>query len=305
MKTNATKYVLILLLTLAYTNVSAQQNYFYKFSQTTGAYADLTGATVLSTDLSQPYHNYGLPAGFKLYDKQAGSILQIGKSGWGITAPVDYFMAYDPFLPAKGLEARASGSAISVKTEMTATDTIVKVEWKNVTIPGHPATDSLNFQMWFYKSSQAIEFRYGPSHLTNMNDSIQITTVLLSDDFVMDYENHQITGSGTNVVDDFDSIDLKLYQGAVPNGTIFKFTRNTAGVTEVQKQLQTKVYPNPAINSISLEAKGLATYSLLDINGKVLSKGIFYNKRSVDISQLPLGMYMVEMEGERHKMVKR
>ena len=262
------------------------QNYFYVFSQTTGTYTDLTGATVLSTDLSAPYHNYPLPGGFKLYGKDVGNFLQIGKSGWSITSTNDYFMAYDPFLPAKGLAARASGSSISVKTEVTATDTIIKVEWKNVTITGHPPADSLNFQMWLYKGTQAIEFRYGPSHLTNMNDSIQITTVLLSDDFVIDYENHQITGTGTNVVDDFDSVNLKLYDGAVPNGTIFKFTRNTAGVKASPKQLQSKVYPNPSANSICLEVKGLANYSLQDLQGKTVLQGVVNNKAVVDIHHL-------------------
>ena len=124
MKINTTKLLLFACSVICSFNVAAQ-NYFYIFSQSTGTYTDLTGATVLSTDLSATYHDYPLPHGFKLYDKNVGNFLQIGRSGWSITSTNDYFMAYDPYLPAKGLTARPTGSSISVKTETTASDTIV------------------------------------------------------------------------------------------------------------------------------------------------------------------------------------
>src|SRR5690606_26530403 len=119
-----------------------------------------------------------------------------------------------------GLVARPGGSSISLKIETANADTILKIQWKNVTIAGHPAGDSLNFQFWLHKGSQQIEFRYGPSHITNIGDTIQVTTVFLSSDFVNDYENHQVTGSGTSVTDDFDSLIVKPYFGAVPDGTV-------------------------------------------------------------------------------------
>lgn len=281
------------------------QGYYYQFSQSTGTYTDLVNATILSTDLSAPNYDYYTPDGFKLYGKELTNSLRVGRSGWAENYTDDYFITYNPFYPFKGFVANADKSSISAKTEMTAQDTIVKIQWKNVNIAGHPATDSINVQLWLYKKSRAIEFHYGPSNYTpGTDDTIQITTVLLSSDFVIDYENHQVTGSSTNVSDNFDSLSVHPYIGAVPNGTIFRFTHTATGIEEVANMNRIQIFPNPADNAVFVKTQGVSKYTIRDISGNALIAGTINKYGTVNISSLYRGIYLLEVSNQTIKLVK-
>jgi hypothetical protein len=65
------------------------------------------------------------------------------------------------------------------------------------------------------------------------------------------------------------------------------------------------VYPNPANGLIYI--KGLkkdAEYSIRDIRGLVLQKGLTKNN-AIDVKDLPVGMYLLNISNEVHKVVKQ
>lgn len=88
-------------------------------------------------------------------------------------------------------------------------------------------------------------------------------------------------------------------------GTILK-TTNGGGTgfpesPEVSKQL--KIYPNPAEDNITVESPALTAntfLSIVNVNGQVLmERMITDHKTSMDISNLPGGVYFIRVKNDR------
>lgn len=280
------------------------QNNYYKFSQAQGIYTEITGGTILSKNFpSSSSYLYPLPKGMQLYGQNIGNILKIGASGWVISSTTDHFFAYDPFYLLKGFVPKDTTTSLSAVTDITGSDTIVKIQWKNVTTAAQPSTDIFNFQLWMYTNSRAIEFRYGPSSFSNNTDTVQITTVFLSADFQNDYETHQLTGSSTSVIDDFDSLNVKPYFGAVANGTIFRFTPVATNIQSSHTG-NISIFPNPVKDILNVKLKEKATYTLKNVMGSVILNGVFYNDNKLDLSSLPSGAYFLQTTIGNFKLLK-
>ena len=65
------------------------------------------------------------------------------------------------------------------------------------------------------------------------------------------------------------------------------------------------VYPNPASNTITLQGilNKKNNYKILSIDGKVLKNEIL-NKSKIDISFLKKGIYFLEYENQKIKIIK-
>jgi hypothetical protein len=60
-----------------------------------------------------------------------------------------------------------------------------------------------------------------------------------------------------------------------------------------------KIYPNPALNSLTIEKlgdSGLINYNIYGAQGQLLKNGTFVDKVSLDIVDLPSGIYFVKLE---------
>jgi hypothetical protein len=291
--------------------VYAQTSSYYTFSQTTGTYADIepVGATNLISNFTKNSESFPLPANFKLFGQGQGANLLVGRDGWVSAQTTSRFFAYDPFMiiGSKPYVARSQTSAISARVDVTSQDTIVKVQWKNITIQDHPTGDYLNFQLWLYKKAQTMEFHYGPSLITpGPSDSFDVVMVHFNDDFSTCYESQQIYGSGTSVQIEKNPDSLRLYNGAAPNGTIFKFERIIpAGIQSVKDDLGLKVYPNPATGIVNIQVQGKADYTLCDMAGKVIVKAEVDQQAQIDISNMPNGLYLLRVGNETVKLVNQ
>ncbi len=94
---------------------------------------------------------------------------------------------------------------------------------------------------------------------------------------------------------------------------VFYFDVFPTGISEVETAGKLNIYPNPANNTITVDVtddmKG-ATVTLLNSIGQVAAqyKGITANKYTLDISALPVGIYMLELQNNgattRGKLVK-
>lgn len=68
-----------------------------------------------------------------------------------------------------------------------------------------------------------------------------------------------------------------------------------------------KVYPNPANNTLTVEAINGTNgqISILDLAGKIVSKQAFNQKVSINITDLPIGQYFLHLESEEGKTVTK
>lgn len=295
--------------TIGLCHFSNGQSPFYTFSKTTGTYTQLPGdAQVLTTDLLQNSYSIPIPAGFKLYNHKPDATLTVGRSGWTVTTDASgtLFFAVDPFYVFDTLIKRGGNSGIYTKTENVSGETILKIEWRNVNISGHPVTDSFNFQLWLYKNSQAMEFHYGPSNYTYVNgDTIFITSVFFNDDFSIQYEGHSIYKSGSAELDDTAKGSNAMYQGIPANGTVFRFTASSVGVNEVAANIPAKVYPNPVTDKLMVESPVKSHYVLTDIKGAAILSGMADRHTEISIETLTPGLYFLKISGETMKIIKR
>ena len=153
-----------ILTALGFCSLTASAQRYYVFAGYLSSYQNLSNATVLTTDLSQSNYLYQLPAVFKMFGKELSANLVVGKNGFVVNTGSTNSFAFDPFLA--DIQPIGSTSSISAKIEYTTADTILKIEWNNVTLNGLPSGNYLNFQAWLYKNTETIEFRYGPSMIT-------------------------------------------------------------------------------------------------------------------------------------------
>jgi len=58
-------------------------------------------------------------------------------------------------------------------------------------------------------------------------------------------------------------------------------------------QKEFTVYPNPAISVLNIERKGNATFTLTDQSGKTFAVKTIENKGTIDVSNVPPGIYFL------------
>jgi len=70
---------------------------------------------------------------------------------------------------------------------------------------------------------------------------------------------------------------------------------NAVGVNEVEN-IDVQLFPNPAIDLISISNASNSNYSIMDVKGSVVLEGSL-NINSINVSSLPKGAYFIQIEG--------
>jgi hypothetical protein len=79
--------------------------------------------------------------------------------------------------------------------------------------------------------------------------------------------------------------------------TIICVYHNTTGLKN-PAQTTLKIWPNPASNRLQLSGfSGNRTYSILDLNGRILDSGLIREHSGINLEDLGHGMYMLRLEG--------
>lgn len=92
----------------------------------------------------------------------------------------------------------------------------------------------------------------------------------------------------------FDT-DYESLSSVPPEGSIYKFTK--CGFTNIlENTLDISIYPNPAINSININAEGLEQIDIFNCTGQLIHtiRTTLVNNE-IDISELPAGMYFIQI----------
>ena len=76
---------------------------------------------------------------------------------------------------------------------------------------------------------------------------------------------------------------------------------------ESNEELSLAIYPNPTNDQFTIQTnQNKAFYSLVDYSGKILLKGqIDDGSTSVNVSQLPSGLYFMRVDGEQESFVRK
>lgn len=302
-----TTIILLLLLSLS---IQAQN---YTFSNLTGTYSDLTGTTSISNgeiwddpeyDLVLPFSftiNGNTNSNFKVYDsyivqQTTGTIFQAVAS-----------FATD--LIDRGDGGSTSLSPISYKIDGVTGNRIAKIEFKNCgSFNDNSLAMFVNFQIWLYEGTNIIEYRYGPSLVTDSvsfygGDSgaiIGISGVDINDNFS---NAHFLTGQASNPT--LATTDVTITGTPAPN-TVYRFTPTTLNTTEISSSSVT-LYPNPFNDYVVIEGlKSNFSYDIYNVSGKLIqSNQDATSGTQIDTKSFESGIYILKIVSENETIVKK
>lgn len=84
------------------------------------------------------------------------------------------------------------------------------------------------------------------------------------------------------------------------------FSQATVDLQTPESDGVLSIYPNPVLNDLNVLhlGSGLLSYSILSINGVVLTEGILSSNESIDVSTLAAGFYFLKVNGQTLKFTK-
>jgi len=121
-----------------------------------------------------------------------------------------------------------------------------------------------------------------------------------------------ITLENSNIVDYVLNLNLKLaitinigIPLSIPFNVKFEGAHSSLPVINTMRIMQLNVYPNPVSNILHIETGNINTIpeiKIYSIQGILLINTI---GNEIDVSALPIGIYIAEINGERKKVVKQ
>lgn len=214
-----------------------QGTFIYDLTTTTETYTDLTGTTSINNGeiWDDPEYVITLPFEFLLNETPVTSMQFFGL-GSLLEAPTSepdvytYVFPFEADLLDRGeLLGNESLSPIGYKVDGTPGNRIYKLEFKNAgsyeeLFDQGTMNMFINFQMWLYEGTNMIQFRFGPSSITNPFIFYQGETGPLSGTTDYDEANellinaHLLVGNATAPT---LSASEGYLTGTPPNGTVY------------------------------------------------------------------------------------
>jgi hypothetical protein len=327
------KITMIALMLVAFMGTKAQVMYPYSFTKLTAPYANLVGATNLTSGVSWDDTTIVVPVGFNFkwaLDSRIVDSIAIDSYGM-LYKPSDYdvvndfptriMMPYQVDLADRSYNTnQIPVSPISYQTTGNPGSKICKIEFRNAGFySDSTGMDSTNFQIWLYEGSNVIEYRYGPQSVADIatsfdgengpwiNLTYQATINLANQTVTLDTCTY-IAGNASTAaaVNPTTAVNLLLppsdfaFVGLPDNGQVFRFAPKSIGasVNEIEALFASiKVYPTQFNESVNIEHQGqLASVTMVDINGKIiLSEKNLVNKTQLNTSSLSKGIYLLKL----------
>jgi hypothetical protein len=109
---------------------------------------------------------------------------------------------------------------------------------------------------------------------------------------------------GEVITGEFASTDVSMSAG-IQSATVTVETQ--VEPTELESLGVLHVYPNPASTIVTIESsKPQGVYQLVNMNGQVVNQGTLDSSTQVDVSALPIGTYILQIQGqETHSIIKQ
>jgi hypothetical protein len=296
----------------------------YTFSTFTAAYQTITGTSVTNgLKWDEPEHTISLGFPFKLYNKTAstfngGSYVTDDNAAPLLTAASPFFEDLcDRSYTSSSNEGDPGGvSPITYTVSGTVGNRIARIQISNAGFYGEIGTATLNpsftnFQIWLYETSNIIEFRFGPTSISNLASNFTLGSQgficgLFEDcDFTNSPNNSNMlngsVGSPTQT-----GFDLSNIPSTIPsitgqnnlNGRVYRFTYNGLSTRIAFNELNEvfTVYPNPVKEYITIKsnnANNINQVSVCDLNGKVI---LSEKAETINLTNLVAGIYLLKIE---------
>jgi hypothetical protein len=331
------KRTLLSLLALISIGTVAQAQMRYSFTTQTGqTYTPLTGGTnianyiwddpAVSAPLGFNFILNGVPT--DSFHIQTYSYIPFFTSS-GINTATDSingFMAMeaDLFDRANNDSTATMGvSPITYAVTGSAPNRVFKLDYTNAGFYEDTLNvNSVNFQVWWYEGSNAVELRYGPSTISPANltrffyfgnggplvgvvNKVAVATGdgkmyhLKGDPAAPTLDSTDASASTANSLTSYPA-----------SGTVYRFTPTSTGINlnEVMATARSlKLYPSAATTAITVEwggAQGEA-YQIIAANGQQVAAGrLQRGTQSIPVNTLTAGAYHLRLSGGSHQFLK-
>lgn len=289
---------------------------YYTFSRSAGIYTPLTNPMVtLPGPDTNNYNINGLSAfqmdiyGFPMMLRDQNSLVifkdgfvaipTVDPTGRGVVFVLEGFYAQ--------LTNRDATSARLMAVELADGDLVMKFEWRNMGLAGHPAGDFVNFQLWLKKSDNSVEMHMGPNKVTATNGFFGgqsgpvIGVSLLNQSLDTTFHTVHLSGPANNPVQ--TDLPFTTITGTPVPGLIYRFAYNKPASVAGSGVVASGVafHPNPFHESTRIELpedlSGHATMLVHDLLGReVLNISNPVNGDMIPRGSLPAGIYLVTLQ---------
>jgi hypothetical protein len=294
---------------LVFASLGNAQN--YTFTSTTANYADLIGSTSINNGViwDDNEFNITLPYNIKVNGVDLNSFIVSDSFIIGNTTSniKQYVSPLGADLLDRGDISGTSQSPLSYKTEGSVGNRITKIEFKNC---GSYNDSSLlmfaNFQIWLYETSNIIEFRYGPSSITNSSVFYAGDTGGLIG--IVNYDGpteellitYLLSGNPSNPTISTTNTIVYLNGTPAPN-TVYRFTPAVSLSTSDFEKSAVSAYPNPAEDVLNFDTKenlNIQSVEIYNMMGQVVLSDPNATT-SINVSSLTNGNYYVKVNTEK------
>lgn len=176
----------------------------YLFSQSTGAYSEITDGTVLGTSTNDDNRFEAQAIGFTFnfigtdfstvsintngFVQLGNTVIQTSNNAISSSSTQNVIASL-----SRDLKGKSTGSELMIKTEGEAPNRVFIVQWKNYKFYGAADADcNLNFQIKLYETSNKIEFIYGTFLQTSLEKLCEVGIKGTSN---ADYSNRTTTNN--------------------------------------------------------------------------------------------------------------
>ena len=294
-------YVLTLSFTLLFSPAFSQ---YYDFEVANEPYQSLTTGDLIDYNLTANT-GFTTTAKYAVFGQEASNLYTAGVNGFLVSSATNFSFTYDPFLAS--LQKRDTTSSLIITESWDGSDSILTVQWNNMGLQNHPASDFVNMQLRLYRFQEKLEFHYGPSQVTDTSafsgfSGPVVNFSWLSLDFFTGYQLYWLSGSPTSpsVVNGVQSHHL----GGVPApNTVYRFfvEDTTVSVPSIAGLGNTNwtVFPNPSTEQISWSKsqQKFASGDIIDLNGRLVKTLTTQelNEKMVSVVRLPAGSYALRL----------
>ncbi len=332
MKTIATALILAAASCLMAPGLHAQSSLPFTFTAFMQPYEPLNDAISLNNGEVWDDPDYTVPLGFDfnlLGVSSSEMTLEFGSGGilLPVADEVEHFAllaAYTSDLADRGLNTGVSQSAILYKVEGQPGSRICKIEWRNAGF-WEELTDSdtsinfVNFQVWLYEGSNAIELRFGPRNIPN-NATVHslpfgpliglIDTLINTEDDFDIGTFYYLRGLPANpsvqlaaTPEQLESITVGLVGNPV-NGQVYRFAPIFSSTPSVvAPSVAWKVFPQVTSGPITISREELpaghtrALVRIIDAKGRswIPAQALTDFSEVLDLSSLPAGVYVCQI----------
>jgi len=300
--------------------IASSQAQSYTFEELTGAYSDLQGSTIIENANydDDSFHFIDLEGEtISLYglDFDFGGITTFVIQALG-NVRIDNDSSAILLDGLRSLEINSidGTSQLSYLFDGEPGSYVIKTEWKNHTLLSGDEGNFFNFQIWVYQETGVIEFRYGPRSDDNAlgvteENGPYIGIAYAPDNFFFYYEKLWLSGEIDDLQIEEDPNTLFDTMLGIPaEGTIYRFSPTFLSAHFASGKEELKhftIAPNPASASILIQGlpEPITRLFIMDLQGRVIAQ--YAESDQIDVSSLDSGIYMILVETQSYRGVKR